>query len=229
MLCGFADDPPLARLDGRVDTGRFATGVHRALSAQWSITGTMGYAVEHQRDVEHDLANFSYEATHDRNIGFDAPGEGGRANPLGPVEIWAYHSTFTHANLSGTGPLFSLPAGPVSLTLGSDYRLQTLRTSLSAPELSSAPPTDRDRTALAVFAHSTLPLLGSDVGTETTAKLQLSLGLRWEHFNDSGSAWSPFLGLVFSPHPDWTVQGTWVRLPPNLPDLGTNRATPVNC
>jgi len=227
MLYGFGGDPPLAQLDGRVDAGQLATGVRRALNAQWSISGTTGYAFERQRDVEHDLPNFSYEAMHGLNAGLNTPRQELFANALSPVEIWAYDSTLTYANLSGTGPLFSLPAGPVRVVFGSEYRVQNLRTSVSAARMSSPPETNRDRTALSVFAHSTLPLLGSDVLTEPAPSLQLSLGLRWEHFNDCGSAWSPLFGLVFAPYRNWTVQGTWVRLrrPPNLPDLNESGNT----
>ena len=56
---------------------------------------------------------------------------------------------------STTGVVPFLPAGPTTLTVGSDYRVQTFRTSFS-PSLSSAnliptPATDRDRTVTAAL------------------------------------------------------------------------------
>jgi iron complex outermembrane receptor protein len=224
------------RLDGRVDTGQFAAGIHQALNAQWNITGTMGYAFENQRDIEQSPLHFpvgdGHVAARDRDIAFNPLGEDAPNNPLSAAAIRAegratYHSAFTYANLSGTGPLFFLPTGPVRLTLGSEYRVQTFVTSITAPDLASAPETDRDRTAIAAFAYSSLPLLGSDTPKERPLKLELSVGLRFERYSDAGSGWSPLLGVAFSPHLDWTVQGTWVQLfrPPNLPDLNESSNT----
>jgi len=234
VLYGFGKDFGPIKVDGRVDSGQFALGLNRELTRNWNIRGYVGYTFEHQYDLEHGLVNFGllkdYLGRKDPATAFNPFGDGSNTNPstLDTVRAdgWLdFESAFRYANVSATGLVPLLPAGPTTLTFGSDYRVQTFRTSFS-PSLSYAnliptPATDRDRTVSAVFLQSSTPILSPDLETRWPVRLDLSAGVRYEHFSDAGQGIMPTFGFELSPSPSFTVKGTWARLfrPPNLPDL----------
>ena len=234
VLYGFGKDLGPIKVDGRVDSGQFALGLNRELSRNWNIRGYVGYTFEHQFDLEHGLVNFGvlqdYLGRKDPATAFNAFGDGSNTNPSTLDAIRAdgwldFESAFRYANVSTTGVVPFLPAGPATLTFGSDYRVQTFRTSFS-PSLSSAnliptPATDRDRTVTAAFVQSSTPIFSPDLDARWPVRLDLSAGVRYEHFSDAGQGIMPTFGFELSPHPSVTLKGTWARLfrPPNLPDL----------
>jgi len=143
----------------------------------------------------------------------------------GLADGWVeFDSAFRYGNVSATGVVPFLPAGPATVTVGSDYRVQSLRTafspSLGAADLIPSPATDRDRTVSAVFVQSSTPMLSPELEGRWPVRLDLSAGLRYEHFSDAGQG--VMRPLVWaSPRVGITVKGTWARLfrAPNLPDL----------
>jgi iron complex outermembrane recepter protein len=234
VLYGFGKDLGLVTEQGQVNSGQFALGINHELSETWNFRGYVGYAYEDQHDVEHNLVNFGvlqdYLASQDRATAFNPFGDGSSTNPATLAAIRAdgwlsYDSAFSYVNLSAFGAVPFLPAGPMILTMGSDYRVQTFATTLS-PSLSSAnlvttPATNRDRTVSAVFLQSSAPVLDSARADRWPLQLDISGGLRYEHFSDMGGAISPSLGFDLQPAAGVSLQGTWARLtrPPNLPDL----------
>ncbi|MFL6604474.1 MAG: TonB-dependent receptor domain-containing protein [Steroidobacteraceae bacterium] len=234
VLYGFGKDLGPIRVDGRVDSGQLAGGVNRELTRNWNIRAYVGYTFEHQHDVEHGLVNFGvlqdYLGRKDPTTAFNPFGDGSNTAPSTLKAIRAdgwldFQSAFRSANVSATGVMPFLPAGPTTLTIGYDYRIQSFRTGFS-PSFSSAnliptPATNRDRTVSAVFLQSSTPVLSPDVGTRWPVRLDMSAGVRYEHFSDAGQGVMPTFGFEFSPHPSVTLKGTWARLfrPPNLPDL----------
>jgi len=92
---------------------------------------------------------------------------------------------------------------------------------LSSANLVPTAATNRDRTVSALFLQSSAAVLSSDRAGRWPVKLDVSGGLRYEHFSDAGAAISPSLGFDLRPGPGVSLKGTWARLfrPPNLPDL----------
>jgi outer membrane receptor protein involved in Fe transport len=234
VLYGFGKDLGPVTEQGQVDSGQFALGLNHELSPYWNIRGYVGYTYEDQHDIEHNLVNFGvlqdYLASGDKAKAFNPFGDGSSTNPLTIAAIredgWLkYDSAFTYVNLSAIGAVPFLPAGPMTLTAGSDYRVQTLATTIS-PSLSSAklvptPATNRQRTVSALFLQSSVPVLSPDWASRWSVMLAISGGLRYEHFSDAGAAITPGLGFDLQPEPGLSLKGTWARLfrPPNLPDL----------
>jgi len=113
----------------------------------------------------------------------------------------------------------------MTVAVGSDYRVQSFRTvfspSLIAADLIPSPATDRDRTVSAVFVQGSAPIWSAEVENGRHLRLDLSAGVRYEHFSDAGEGVMPGFGFEFLPHPSVTVKGMWARLfrPPNLSDL----------
>lgn len=234
VFYGFGKDLGGISVDGQVDSGQFALGLNHELNRNWNLRSYVGYTFENQHDVEHGLVNFGllqdYVQRSDPSSAFNPFADGSNTNPTTLAAIRAdgwltYDSAFRYLNVSAIGAIPFLPAGPIALTVGSDYRVQTFRTTLS-PSLSSAdlvqtPATDRGRTMSAVFVQSSTPIMSPDLESRWPLKLDLSAGIRYEHFSDAGQGVMPTFGFEFRPQPSFTVKGTWARLfrPPNLPDL----------
>lgn len=66
----------------------------------------------------------------------------------------------------------------------------------------------------------TAPLLGSDSTSAGASRLTLSAAERYEHADDVGSSYSPYVGFEGSPLRGLTLSGSWAEAsrPPNLPD-----------
>jgi iron complex outermembrane receptor protein len=234
VLYGFGKDLGPVTERGQVNSGQFALGLNHELSQAWNIRGYVGYTYEDQHDVEHNLVDFGvlqgYLASGDRATAFNPFGDGSSTQPETIAAIRAdgwlkYDSAFSYVNLSAVGLVPFLPAGPMTLTLGSDYRVQSFQTTFS-PSLSSSnfvptPATNRGRTVSALFVQSSAAVLNSDWAGRWPVRLDVSGGLRYEHFSDAGAAISPSFGFDLRTQPGVSVKGTWARLfrPPNLPDL----------
>jgi iron complex outermembrane receptor protein len=219
---------------GQVNSGQFALGLNHELNDTWNVRAYLGYTYEDQHDTESGLVNFGvlqqYLASNDRTTAFNPFGDGSNTNPSTLAAIRAdgslsYDSAFRYLNMTASGAVPLLAAGPMKVTVGSDYRIQSFQSTLS-PSLSSAnivptPATNRDRTVSALFLQSSTPVLNADWRDRWPLKLDVSAGIRYEHFSDAGQGVTPSLGFEFRPAPGTSFKGTWVRSfrPPNLPDL----------
>lgn len=97
--------------------------------------------------------------------------------------------------------LFNLPAGPVGLALGVQYRRDTLSfdyndlRSQGVLAFNSQP--DQDFTgkseANAVFAEAAVPLVSGPIG-----KIDLSVAGRYEHQSDAGDTFNPKVSLLYA-------------------------------
>jgi iron complex outermembrane receptor protein len=231
VLYGFGSDFGPITEQGRVNSGQLALGLNHELSETWNFRGYVGHTYEDQRDVEHNLVNFGvlteYLAKADATA-FNPFGDGSSTDPKTLAAIrtdgrLAYNSALTYVNLSTAGSLPLLPAGPITVTMGYDYRVQSFESSLipiSSFE-GQTPDTNRDRTVSALFVQNSIPVFGAGFPARWPLKLELAGGVRYEHFSDAKSAVTPSLGFDFQPATGLSLKGTWTRLfrPPNLPDL----------
>jgi iron complex outermembrane receptor protein len=232
VLYGFGDDLGAVVEHGTVWSGQMTLGVTHHLSKYWDLEATAGYTFENQLDVENNLVNFGqlqkFIDSNDPNIAFNAFGDGSNTNPLTLAAIRSqgsadYRSAFTTAGLRTVGSFPWLSTGPSTLTAGFDYRLQSFHSIVSSnySSVDQVVGTNRDRRLEALYLQSSVPVLAKGRGPDVSYELKLGAGLRYEHFNDFGSAVLPSAGASFGTKQGVSVFGTWARMfrPPNLPDL----------
>ena len=230
LLYGFGQDLGPTALRGQVDSGQLTTGLNIENTANWNTTGYLGYAFERQRDRIGGFVNFtqldSALASPSTATAFNPFGDGKDTpqsvlNSIAQTDQYSVKSTLTTLNVMATGRTLPLPAGPLALNLGGEYRRQGFSYSFYPSALTSTPTTDRARTTEALFVQAEAPMFGTKGETERMI-LTLSYGLRYEHYNDIGVGdVAPQIGATFSPFRSLTLRASWAMLfrPPNLPDL----------
>jgi iron complex outermembrane receptor protein len=171
VLYGFGDDFGNITERGTVNSGQLTVGLNHRLSSNWTLEASGGYTYENQLDTESNLVNFGelsdYLATADPTRAFNPFGAGSNTNPQTLAAIRArgwveYKSAIRIASLQAVGLIPLLPAGPMTLTAGYDFRLQTFLSTVS-PGYSSMSPafnTDRDRMLNALYLQSSVPVCG---------------------------------------------------------------------
>jgi len=236
VLYDFGKDLGPIKQRSQIASGQLALGFDHGLSPAWSLHGYFGYAFEDQHLVQHNLVNFgtlqTYLASRDRSVAFNpfADGSNNNSSTLDAIraDAWLkYDSAFTYFNLSASGAIpVPLPgAGPVAVTAGYEYRVQsfesTVSPSLSSTALIQSPPTNSNRTISALFLQSTIPVLKPDTITYLPVALDISGGVRYEHFSDAGEVATPGVEVELQPVSDLRLKASWARFfrPPNLPDL----------
>jgi len=227
VLYGFGSDfGGIAERD-TVRSGQATLGVKQHLGGDWSLEATAGYTFENQLETQSNLVNYDalseFLASSDPASAFNPFGAGSNTNPqtLAAIRTQGSNevkSAYRVAGLKAVGSMPLLPAGPVTITTGYDYRLQTLLSTVS-PVFSSVDQvfdTDRQRTLQALYVQSSVPVLA-----RKPYDLRLAAGVRYEHFSDVGGAWLPSFCFSLDTGSGLSLFGTWARMfrPPNLPDL----------
>ncbi len=228
---GGTDFGPLLTTN-RIYTGNFTLGLTRSTSRDWTFSGYGALAFESQHEIQHGQVNQDAldAALADPNpaTAFNPFGDGPHTNPatiasIAGVVNYRLQSMLKTVSATAIGPLFNIRGGAVEATLGAEYRDQTLGTELlyPTPELNAAPRDDLGRRIGAAFAELRVPLIGTANQARFARRLEISLGVRGEHYSDIGSAGIPKLGLDFSPGANLNLRGTWTRSfrAPGLPDL----------
>ena len=114
-----------------------------------------------------------------------------------------YCNDLKSVELSGDGPLFELPAGPLRLALGVGYRdvgFISFR-GVGSPQNIA----ERQRSAYS-FGEASLPLLARSDGAPA---LRATGALRYERYADIQGVVTPKVGLVASPSPDFDLKASW--------------------
>lgn len=229
VLYGFDKDLGPLTLRNVVDSGQVTAGAHYAGASSWDGQLYVGYSFENQHQVQDNTVNYAAlaSALADPNplTAFNPFGDGSVTNPQTVAQIRAQsqyrlRSNLQFANVTATGTLGYLPGGDLKLTLGTDYRIQHFDSSALAS--GPTPVTDTlGRRVLAVFEQLKIPLLGVRNALPGLAQLDLSGGLRYEHYSDVGQVVMPQFGFEASPLMGLTLRGTWGRLyrAPDLTDL----------
>jgi iron complex outermembrane receptor protein len=119
------------------------------------------------------------------------------------------------ASTQADGPLFDLPAGPLSLAIGGQVRRETFvrggsnYTSTVAPTPING--TDASRTVAGLYGELRAPLFGPDNARPGLQRLELAAALRWEHYSDFGGTADPKIGVLWSPVEDLQARVTYGR------------------
>ncbi|MBL8265381.1 TonB-dependent receptor, partial [Steroidobacter sp.] len=218
----FADDLGVYTLSGRTETVASAAGVAGALSNDWQIKLTGGYAKERNAsriaNGINGTALTQFLASSNPAVALNVFGDGSNTNPatLAALRSSSFEQsewTTTSANVIVDGPLFKGPGGLVRGALGADFRREHL-THVN-PAFNVARNVGRDVSA--VFTEFAVPLLGPRNARSSESQLELSLAGRYEDYQDVGSTFDPKFGLGWRPLQALKFRGTWgtsFRAPP---------------
>jgi outer membrane receptor protein involved in Fe transport len=190
------DGGPIAQR-GAVDSGQLSLGFHQSVLGGWNVTGVATYAGEWQRDVDGNQGNVGAIPT--------------------MTDLNHYASSVVMGSASASGPFLHLPAGALTLTMGAEFRRESFASEEARSDSGFARTFDASRRMTAGYALATVPLVSADSGAPW---LELSAGVREEHYDDVGSACAPQFGFTFRPVDEMAFRAGWAKLfrPPNLPD-----------
>lgn len=129
-----------------------------------------------------------------------------------------YRTESSQSVASLQGPLASLPAGPLELTTGGEWRDERI-------EYDIAPPVDivgsHHRSIVAGFGELRLPLVDETASVPAVHDLALVLSGRVDDYSDVGQAFNPEYALIWRPTGALTVRASLAQSfrPPPLIDL----------
>jgi outer membrane receptor protein involved in Fe transport len=150
------------------------------------------------------------------------------ANVFG-TEVLSGNSKLYSWDGHAVGSVFSLPAGPVSLAVGLNWRREEVsghadpNGRVTDPVTGSTAgnaqnwigglytdPFSHSRSDSAVYAETRIPLTSSDMNVPVLSELELTAAARYERYSDAGSATTPKFGFRWKPFDDqFVVHGTY--------------------
>jgi len=229
VLYNFRQDFGSLATDADVKAGNLMAGVDWEVPSGWTVRGSAGLSLEHERQTTRGFANSDAVATAladpDPATAFNPFGDGSYINSATLAAIrtqtrYLGDSTLKLAQLHAGGPILSLPGGALKLAVGLDYRGQQFDFSLTPINPSPTQRTDLRRQVIAAFGELRLPVIGADNRLPGVERLEFSAALRHEHYSDVGGATTPQFGFSWAPADPVSFRGTWSRAfrAPNLPD-----------
>lgn len=139
-----------------------------------------------------------------------------------------YSSAGTQASGVLRGPLLNLPAGPVQVVAGGEWRSEGVR--YDQPNSSGAPGSivvNGDRNVTAFFGELRIPLVDPAMQVTAINALSFTLAARNDGYSDFGDTFNPQYGLLWKPLSDVALRasyGTSFRAPSQF-DLYLPRTT----
>lgn len=100
-------------------------------------------------------------------------------------------------SLVGSGPLITMPAGPIKAAIGVQYRKNSLAAYFNGvyPEKEI----NKSRTVDSAFIEGEIPVLGSANDGAHGQKLSVDVAARLDHYSDFGSTTNPRVGIAWQP------------------------------
>ena len=149
-------------------------------------------------------------------------------------------TTLTTVDLHASNEIWQLPAGPLALAAGGEFRRETFETQSpdvintgDVPGFGSAIPdlAQVSRRVYAAFAEVNIPIVKT---------LEGNIALRYDHYSDLGSTTNPKASLRWQPIKEVLLRGSWgtgfragtlIELfnPINFSSTGSNHDDPVRC
>jgi len=114
-----------------------------------------------------------------------------------------YCNKATSAELSGDGPLVSLPAGPAKIAIGAGYRSNDFHETNLKIRAS--------QNIYYAYGEVNLPLVAPDQHVPLIDRLSVSGALRYEDYPGIDRVLTPKLGLIYAPTPDFDIKASWGR------------------
>ena len=206
-----------------IHTGNFASTITTDFRRGWSALGQIGWGIETLTQRQYNWPDFSaldpLLASSDPTLAFDPFQNPSRTSAATITSIRTqvrYDSDsqirWTTAELKG--PMFHLPGGDATVTIGSEYRQQTLNSHQQA----ATETTDLSRDVISPFVQLHFPALDKD---SIIGQVDADAGVRNDRYSDVGSAIVPQIGARWAPTPSYSIKGSWAHpaRPPDLPDL----------
>lgn len=122
-------------------------------------------------------------------------------------------SQVSSANLLLDGTVWTLPGGDLKLAMGAQVRREEFERSTESyfqsltPSTTAIDPQVRD--IAAVFAEARIPLIDQNNAVAFARRLEVSVAVRAEDYEDFGSTTNPKIGVLWSPMDDLTVRASW--------------------
>lgn len=220
------------------DSPRLVAGLDGTLDNGWSWTGALLYS-------KNTVNQLSRNTSSDRLVqnalnGVLLNGVVKYANPFGPndPDIINYlrinnpnvdEFEVRSADISASGPIFTLPAGEVGLAVGAEVRtekMKNLGTQLNRDSQivagSAGSDTAGDRRLYSYYAEVSVPVIKHD-----DMSLEIQGAVRHEQYSDFGETTKPKLAAVFRPLPELMLRASYGEsfLAPNLAFLYTSSST----
>lgn len=119
------------------------------------------------------------------------------------------------------GPLAQLPAGPVKIAAGAEYRRETYEQRGQSGGVGFPENLERDVTSL--YGELFVPIFGQGNAAPLMHSLSLSLSGRYDRYSDFGTTTNPKIGINWEPFDGLTLRGTYGRSfrAPGMRDLGS--------
>lgn len=167
---------------------------YQSRTTGWSINGNMHWSGEGETAVD---VNVDYGET---KSGSDLTYGSGR------VVSYNHKNTLFVAEATGQTALVSLPAGPLIIAGGAQYRTERLKTDAAIFfHLAGA-----KRTAKSVFGEMNIPIVGPDMAVPLVRSLTLSAAARYEDLGFD-SALAPKMGMRWQINRSIALRGTYAR------------------
>ncbi len=115
------------------------------------------------------------------------------------------------------GPLFNLPGGAVLAAIGTEYREEYFK--LYEPFRGVLSRTD-ERDVSSIYAEVFVPIVGEGNSLPGMRRLEVTVAGRQDSYSDFGDAFTPKIGVVWSPNDSVLVRSTFGESF-NAPNLGT--------
>jgi len=149
------------------------------------------------------------------------------ASPLPAAEVEKYYSRFERrstpevaaTNLRANGTLFEMWGGEAKFSLGAEARMENQYVesnwaygayrSLPASGARPSSVINTYRLAQAAYGETTLPFVGENNRRPLIYALDLAAAVRYEQYDDFGSAAPPMLAARYAPSRDFMLRGSW--------------------
>ncbi len=138
--------------------------------------------------------------------------------------LWNY-------DIKASGELFPLPAGPVGLAFGAEYREESLSQQFSAPLGSvvgfGGAGSSGNRDVRSLYAETSIPVTSSKWNIPFVRALEFSIAERYDDYSGAGESTKPKFGFKWKPIEGLLVRGAYSEgfRAPSLPQLFTGQVS----
>jgi iron complex outermembrane recepter protein len=215
-----------------VDTYRFVSGVSLInLPNNWFVDANFLYA---ESDGDITTANAISKSGLNAALagtlpGFegvffnpftDASASGGQVNQalVNATRITTENSSRTQLTvlaIRGGGELFDLPAGPLTVGLGGEYRIDNYvqvrdQNSTNFNVIASGGGSGGGSDSVwSGYGELTVPVLGGKFSVPGARSLQVVLAERFDSYSSTGGVWKPKISVLFQPFNDLTIRASY--------------------
>jgi iron complex outermembrane receptor protein len=121
-----------------------------------------------------------------------------------------YHNTLRAGAVEASGSLFSIPAGNVKASIGSEYRREEF-VSVSTSSTGARSQIEGNRSVASLYGELYVPLVSPSQEVSFVNSASITAGVRYEHYNSFGGSVNPKVGITYNPVPSLKLSGTWGR------------------